>query len=170
MVRSAREYETWLTASGGVGSRRDVPVASTRECSVSEGKALFFPVINVVDVNTTTQTAKELRAETAPCLDAVTVLSVTVDGVSVPNLREKFGVRFEVFEISLPEDNLFGIGPGTYSPAIDDGFYVMLKPLGVEGSPHTVRVEGVSAGCPLIGGSFSAAVTYALTVLPVSLK
>jgi hypothetical protein len=142
---------------------------STRDCSIPEGKALFFPVINVVDVNTTTQTAKELRAETAPCLDAVTLLSVAVDGVYVPRLQEKFRVQSEVFEITLPADNIFGIGAGTYSPAIDDGFYVMLKPLSV--GPHTVQFEGASGGCPLLGDSpFSVAVTYNLTVVPVSLK
>ena len=125
-------------------------------------------MLNVVDVNTTTQTAKELRAETAPCLDATTLLSVVVDGVSVGNLQKKFRVQSEVFDITLPADNLFGLPAGTYSPAIDDGFYVMLKPLGV--GTHTVRFEGASAGCPLIGGGFSVAVQYDLTVVPVSHK
>ena len=144
------------------------PGAATRTCSIPEGTALFFPVINVVDVNIAAQTAKELRAETAPCLDAVTLLSVVVDGVSVPKLHEKFRVKSEVFEVTLPADNLFGIDPGTYSPAIDDGFYVMLKPLSV--GPHTLHFEGASAGCPLIGGPFSVDVTYNLTIVPVRLK
>jgi len=144
------------------------PGAAMRTCSVPDGTALFFPVLNVVDVNTTTQTAPDLRAETAPCLDATTLLSVTVDGVSVPDLRKKFRVQSEVFDITLPADNLFGLDPGTYSPAIDDGFYVMLRPLGV--GPHTVRFEGASAGCRLIGGGFSVAVQYDLTVVPVTLQ
>jgi hypothetical protein len=144
------------------------PGAATRACSIPDGTALFFPVLNVVDVNTTTQTAPELRAETAPCLDATTLLSVTVDGVAVRDLQKKFRVHSEVFDITLPADNLFGLSAGTYSPAIDDGFYVMLKPLGV--GPHTVRFEGASAGCPLIGGGFSVAVQYNLTVVPVSLQ
>ena len=144
------------------------PGVATRTCSIPEGKALFFPVINLVDVNTATQTVKELRAETAPCLDAVTSLSVVLDGVPIAKLREKFRVRSEVFEVTLPADNLFGIGAGTYSPAIDDGFYVMLKPLSI--GMHTLHFEGASAGCPLLGGPFSVAVTYDLTVVPVSLK
>jgi hypothetical protein len=144
------------------------PGAATRACSVPDGAALFFPVLNVVDVNTTTQTAPELRAETAPCIDATTLLSVTVDGVSVPDLRKKFRVQSEVFDITLPADNLFGLPAGTYSPAIDDGFYVMLRPLGV--GSHTVHFQGASAGCPLIGGGFSVDVTYNLTVVPVSLE
>lgn len=144
------------------------PGAAMRACSVPEGTALFFPVINVVDVNTTTQTAKELRAETAPCLDAVTFLSVVVDGVPIPKLREKFRVKSEVFAVTLPVDNLFGIDPGTYSPTIDDGYYVMLKPLSV--GPHTLHFEGASAGCPLIGSPFSVDVMYDITIVPVRLK
>ena len=141
--------------------------AATRTCSVPEGSALFFPIINVVDVNTTTQTAAELRAETAPCLDAVTSLSVALDGVPVP-LNDKFRVQSEVFAVTLPADNLFGIDAGTYSPAIDDGFYVMLKPLSV--GTHALHFKGASSGCPLIGGPFGVEVTYNLTVVPVSLK
>jgi hypothetical protein len=34
-----------------------------RACSIPEGKALFNPVVNLADVNVTTQTAHELRAE-----------------------------------------------------------------------------------------------------------
>lgn len=144
------------------------PGTATRACSIPEGAALFFPVLNVVDVNTTTQTAPELRAETAPCLDATTLLSVTVDGVAVRDLQKKHRVRSEIFAVTLPADNLFGLPAGTYSPAIDDGFYVMLRPLSV--GSHTVRFEGASAGCPLLGSGFSVAVEYDLTVVPVSLE
>lgn len=140
---------------------------STRTCSIPENKAIFFPVLNVIDLNTTTQTAGELRAETAPCLDAATQLTVEVDGQSLSRLFDKNRVRSVVFEVALPADNLFGLGAGTYSPAIDDGYYVMLKPLAV--GAHTVHIVGASAGCPLIPFPFSTEVTYHLDVVPVSL-
>ena len=73
-----------------------------------------------------------------------------------------------MFAVTLPADNLFGIDAGTYSPAIDDGFYVMLKPLSV--GTHALHFKGASSGCPLIGGPFGVDVTYNLTVVPVSLK
>ena len=60
--------EVWFLAGNFGGTA----APTTRACSIPEGKALFFPVLNVVDVNTTTQTASELRTETAPCLDAAT--------------------------------------------------------------------------------------------------
>ena len=95
-------------------------------------------------------------------------MEVVVDGVPVPNLREKVRVKSEVFAVALPSDNLFGLDARTYSPAIDDGLYVMLRPLSV--GPHTVRFHGTSASCTLLGGPFSVEVTHNLTVGPVRLK
>ena len=132
-----------------------------RSCSIPEHKALFFPVINFTDINIANQTAQELRAEIAPCIDGVTTLSVAVDFDYVERLREKFFVRSKVFDVTFPEGGF--LAPGTYSPAIDDGYYVMLKPLAV--GTHTVRIVGAS---PICGVSLD--VTYNLTVVPVSLK
>lgn len=70
-----------------------------------------------------------------------------------PTCARNFASKSEVFAVALPSDNLFGLDARTYSPAIDDGFYVMLRPLSV--GPHTVRFRGARAGCPLLGGPFS---------------
>jgi hypothetical protein len=141
--------------------------ATTRSCSIPEGKAIFFPVLNLLDVNTTTQTPRELRDETAPCLAAATTLLAEADGESVANLFRKHRVKSRVFEITLPSDSLFSFAlpAGTYSPAIDDGFYVMLKPL--DPGAHTLHIVGTSSGCPLTGGPFGVDVTYNLTIVPV---
>ena len=156
--------EVWFLAGNFGGTA----APTTRTCSIPEGKALFFPVLNVVDVNTTTQTAKDLRDETAPCLDAATQLSVEVDGQSIPRLFDKNRVRSTVFEIALPAENLFGLPAGIYSPTIDDGYYVMLRPLPV--GEHQIHIVGASAGCALIGHAFSTEVTYNITIVPVSLE
>ena len=140
---------------------------SCHRCSIPENKTLFFPVLNVIDVNTTTQTASELRTETAPCLDAATQLVVEVDQQPITGLFDKFRVRSTVFEITMPDNNLFGIPAGTYSPVIDDGFYVMLKPLAV--GDHLIHIVGASAGCTLIPFEFSTEVTYHVTIVPVTL-
>ena len=147
---------------------------TTRTCSIPAGKALFFPVLNVVDFNTPSltgidQTASDLRAETAPCLDAATQLAVEVDGQSVPRLFDKNRVRSAVFAVTLPAESLFKgvLDAGVYSPAIDYGYYVMLKPLGV--GEHRIHIVGASAGCTLLGSPFSTEVTYNITVVPVNL-
>lgn len=139
-----------------------------RRCTVPEGKALFFPVLNLVDVNVANQTAEELRAEIGPCVDAVTSLSVTVDNKPIQNLQNRARVRSKVFEITLPEGNLFGIDAGVYSPVVADGFYVMLKPLSV--GQHTVRFSGAIAGCPFSPTPFELDVTYELDVKAVRLE
>jgi len=132
----------------------------TRTCSIPEGKTLFFPVLNLVDINVANQTAKELRAEIAPCMDAVSKLSVAIDGDNVQKLQERFRVQSEVFEVAIPESGF--LDPGIYSPAVDDGYYVMLEPLKV--GKHTLHIVGESS-C-----GFGVDVTYHLAVVPVKLK
>jgi hypothetical protein len=147
----------------------------TRICSVPEGKALYFPVINSVQINVPNVcgqgpnnfSVRELRSMAAPIIDGATNLSVTVDN-AIKNLRR---VKSEVFEVALPEENVFDSlcgGPGSvpagvYSPAVDDGFYVLLKPLPV--GHHTLHIHAESLAFSVIQD-----VTYNLTVVKVLLK
>ena len=141
--------------------------AVTRTCSIPEGTVLFFPLINLVDVNTADQSARELRMEIDPCIDATTTLTLEVDGRSLPAQIKR--VRSAVFAITLPSDNLFGLPAGTYSPAVDDGFYATLAPLDV--GDHTIHFTAARGGCPLMGPDpFEVDVTYNLTVVPVTLR
>src|SRR5271165_2755078 len=144
-----------------------------RTCSVPEGKSLYFPVINNVILNSpnvcgqgASMSVKELRAVIAPYIDAAANLSVTVDGVPIKDVRR---VKSEVFAAALPKDNVFvapcgGDSPeGIYSPAVDDGFYVSLKPLSV--GPHAIHFHAESPA-----GTIVQDVTYNITVVPVKLK
>ncbi len=136
----------------------------SRSCSVPEGKALFFPVINRIDINVTDQTVRDLRAEIAPCLNAATNLSAEVDGEYIDNL-ERFRVKSVPFEVAVPPNGLFGL-EGIYSPVVGDGFYLMLKPLHI--GTHIIHV---SAQEPVVGTCGSATVdgTYTVTVKPVKI-
>jgi hypothetical protein len=141
----------------------------TRECAIPEGVTLFFPLLNLVDVNVTNQSARELRGELDPCIDATTTLILEVDGQPVqPGAIKR--VRSDVFAVTLPNDNLFGAPAGTYSPAVDDGFYVTLKPLDV--GQHTIHFQAARGGCPFAPAPdpFELDVTYNLTVVPVTLR
>ena len=147
-----------------------------RQCSIPEGKALFFPLLNLVDVNVASQPVSELRAEIAGCLDAATDLSLVVDGQPMPpKLLKRSRVRSVPFAVVLPPDGVPTdppTPPGIYSPAVDDGYYVMLNPLPV--GTHTLRFTGASPGCDYPPTQFhlepfSVDVTYQLTVVPVSL-
>lgn len=144
--------------------------SATRTCTVPENKALFFPVINSIDLNVTNQTVQELRAELEPCFDAVNQLSAEVDGTPLRILQRKNRVRSVPFEVTLPPGNLFGLAPAVYSPAVDDGFYVLLEPL--ELGPHTLRFSGTMPpnvpGC-INSGGVSVDVKYHLNVVAVQL-
>jgi hypothetical protein len=78
---------------------------------VPEGKALFFPVINFVNVNTPNLAGQgpenlavsTLRAQAAEFINGATNLSVTVDGVAMTNMRR---IQSRIFEVALPEDNV----------------------------------------------------------------
>jgi hypothetical protein len=150
---------------------------ANRQCTIPEGVALFFPLINLADVNTTTQPVSELRAEIAGCMDAATDLSLVLDGQVIPaKTLARSRVRSVPFALTYPDQGLPTDPPipaAIYSPAVDDGYYVMLKPLSV--GTHTLHFTGATPGCDypptnLHVAPFSVDVTYQLTVVPVSLN
>jgi hypothetical protein len=160
----------WFLAGVFGGSTSTV----TRTCSVPQGTALFFPVINQINFNTPNicgqgpdnLSVSFMRAQSAAFIDGATNLSATVDGIAIRNLRR---VQSQVFQIALPKENVFvplcpalGAG-GVFSPAVDDGFYVLLGPLSVGNHALHFHAENPSQG-------FTQDVTYNLTVVKVLLK
>lgn len=142
----------------------------TRSCDIPEGATLFFPVVNSINFDTPGQCfqgpdpipASVYRAFAAAFVNGATNLSVTLDGRPVGPMHRTVS---PVFEVALPVDNVFvapcgGLDAGIYSPAVDDGFYVRLKPLPV--GLHTLHIH---AEVP--AASFVLDVTYNLEVVPV---
>jgi hypothetical protein len=151
-----------------------------RRCTIPEGTALFFPIVNVVSANTPNvcgqgpdnKSVQELRGESRRPVNTATNLLVKIDGEPIARLRrhpEDFRVKSTVFSLVFPEaenlvdafcggDHLVGV----YAPAVDDGFYVMLKPLTV--GEHRVRFHGEMPDF----GPTTQEVIYHLTVVPVA--
>lgn len=150
---------------------------TVRTCTVPKGKALFFPIVNSVNVDTPNicgqgsahASVDDLRAGAAAFIDGATKLSAEVDGKPIRNLRR---VKSNVFAVALPEDNLFdkpcmdafgadlgNVPAGAFAPAVDDGYYLKLKPL--KAGTHTVRFHAENPSA-----SFVLDVTYNLTVVP----
>jgi len=152
--------------------------SATRTCAVPEGKDLFFPVINSVFFDSPNVCGQgpdsipveDMRAFNAAFIDGATNLLVEVDGEPIDNSHR---VQSKVFEVALPEDNVFdapctgaGLGNvpgGIYSPGVDDGFYVRLGPLEV--GDHTLHFHAENPGV-----GFVSDITYDLTVVPVVQK
>ena len=152
------------------GSVDDKPVVRT--CTVPSGRALFFPLINIANLET-------LPGETAQILwdqihvDAgwkVTAVQATVDGKRLPGLSASNGLYRgcvgpelgcfpRSFALALPENNIFGADARVHDPAIADGYYALIPPL--ERGQHTISFGGrANYG----SGSFGQDVTYELTV------
>ena len=123
---------------------------TTRTCSVPAGTAIY------IDLGSDEDSAPEEAngwgcgtslpalllgtiAEMRQCAESVsngfTDVSAEIDGEVVPNLMERFHVQSVVFGYTLPANNLLlavgetGIPQGTYFPAVDDGWGLMLSPL-----------------------------------------
>jgi hypothetical protein len=144
-----------------------------RTCSVPADKSLFFPVANTINVNSPhvcgqkgPLSAAKLRAAIAPFIDGFTSISATVDGQPVANIPRILSI---VFDVALPKDNAFlapcngDSPPGVYSPAVGDGFYVLLGPL--PAGSHTIQFSAQNPSA-----KFTENVTYNLTVVPVTLQ
>jgi hypothetical protein len=156
---------TWFLG----GSLTPSPV--TRSCSVPSGEALFFPVINASNINTPgvcrqenrDLSVDELRAQIAPFIDGATKVLAEVDRKPVTNIVR---VQSNVFAVALPAENISSIQcnetilKGIYSPAVDDGLYVLLQPLGV--GLHTIHVHAEVPNPPK--PNFVQDITYNLSV------
>jgi hypothetical protein len=129
------------------------------QCRVPSSAYLFFPLINIIDVNTASQTPAELFAEIAAQESGAHDLHASIDGVAVSGLSSYRTLSSaDGFTITVPGNNLFGLAAGSYSPAVADGYYLLLAPLGP--GTHTVSFGGTD------GTDFTQDVTYILTTVP----
>lgn len=145
-----------------------------RTCNLPSGKALYFPVFNGEDSaleesvvehpgDETYQQIATMRSYEDVSMSPSDV-SCSVDGAPIPDLKGRFRVQSTAFGFTLPTDNLLksiygndNFVAGTYSPAVDDGWYVMLSPL--PAGPHRIHFRGYN---PVY--NFTLDVTYNLNV------
>jgi hypothetical protein len=135
----------------------------TRNCSVPAGKALYFPIIGANDSVAEEGVAPSfgpiianIRAGLAGVVDTATGVEVDLDSGHLPAFR----IQSVVYDFTLPQNNLYqaigeNIPAGTYSVAMDDGYYLMLKPP-AKGN-HKLHFTGTV-------GSFTLDITYHLKV------
>ncbi len=138
-----------------------------RSCSVPSGKALYIAVLNAensaLEVNNPKAQIQDLRQGNAYAMDNAANLSMSIDGADVPHLLDRFRVQSTAFGFTIPDDNIWtAIGEGTfgggaYSPAVDEGVYVMLSPL--PPGPHRIHFRG---GYPI--WNFALDITYDINV------
>ncbi|AMK74894.1 hypothetical protein A1342_01070 [Methylomonas methanica] len=126
----------------------------TRNCSIPQGKKLFFPVINSVvfdspDIcgqGSDSFSYEDMREQVSNQTDAAIDMKVTLDGREVRNLKR---FRPQPIDISLPENSawdalcrafdLGGVPAGIYA-GTQDGYYLTLNPLPV--GQHQLKIHG----------------------------
>jgi hypothetical protein len=109
----------------------------TRNCtSVPAGTFLFFPLSNdfygAFLTDPADQRTPAFVREQVACMTGA-VVTATIDGVPV-NDPEQYLEESALFSLQLPTKNIFGVTAAqvpqlTLSPAADQGYYLLLKPL-----------------------------------------
>jgi hypothetical protein len=147
-----------------------------RSCTVPAGKSLYFPILNIsclgieakngACTNPAGKNAAAFPAQIRTALEEhinrTTGFGLSVDGQAVTgNLKQEFRVQSPVYTVSTPANNLlYAAGgekfvvPGDYW-GVDDGVYVMLKPLSK--GTHEIKFKGTFPQFP-----FSLDVTYTI--------
>jgi hypothetical protein len=113
----------WFLAGtlGGVASRR---------CTIPLGKAILFPILNhggTLADSPNVNSEQELLTFAIKEMDIISDLEVRIDGVKLTGL-ERYRVRSPIFDVVLPQNNLFGGTPGLTRGA-SDGYWLFLEPL-----------------------------------------
>ena len=137
---------------------------TARSCTVPAGKSLYFPILNIECLDAEAQNGDcigptpngvntllfpypaQIRQVLGEHMDMTKDLQLTVDGKPYKgDIKKQFRVQSPVYTVQTPEGNLlqaaFGekIGAGEYW-GVDDGVYVMLKPL--RKGAHTINFKG----------------------------
>ena len=158
-------------ASAGVGQSGPVWFlagnfggTTVRNITVPEGKSISFPVVNSFFIRTEPTEPTDIvgiRAILQGFLAGAS-FSCEIHGRSVVDLADYY-TESPLFNETLFADNLFGLDPGVYGPAMTAGYYLMVKPL--RPGAHTIHFNALLPNRPGEGDDFSLDVTYNITVV-----
>lgn len=134
--------------------------SATRSCTMAANKSILVPLINVEcsEGEGNGHTPSELRDCAKGVADRFTNLSLTIDGMAIPDLTN-FRVQSEVFSFTSANPNIFAVPPVTNSRSVADGYWALIKPL--PPGTHTLSFGGAYPP-----GGFTTAATYTLSVTP----
>ena len=99
-----------------------------RTCTLPAGKAIFVPLlVGECDYSIPDVKSDEALRRCAIEGNEYGVVEATVDGVKLKNL-EQYRTQSGFFNITIPEDNIYGLHAGNFK-ALSDGFFLFLEPL-----------------------------------------
>ena len=125
----------------------------TRVCKIPAGQGLFIPVL--VGEFSMLELGKDAKTQDLPgsAKDDQSKMHVFTLSIGDKKLQtedlKKYGIVTSLFNLTFPEDNLFGTDAGQTTAAAD-GYYVITKPL--EKGTYDIRTYGElctkDVGCP----------------------
>ncbi len=146
---------------------------AARECDVPAGKALFFPIVNVICSEFTgddPETLLECAANPTvpPGFEfQMNPLSASIDGQDVGNLEDYYALSEETFTLGpLLKPNIFDAAKNAVGQGATSGYYLLLPPLSV--GEHVIAFAGEIVvldpdGVPVY--QFTLDIAYDLTVV-----
>lgn len=159
-------YDASIGQSGNVWflAGTDNKTGIERTVEIPAGKAIFFPIVNVLFFNDNDYSEDYMRDVTKAIIDDTKVLEVTVDGKPLKNL-DNYRVGSDLFVVKTPENGGFIYNPDLKTqesyPSVSDGYWIMLKPLSK--GVHIISIHGLVVNPEYIGIN-EVGVKYIITV------
>jgi hypothetical protein len=126
-----------LFLAGSLAGSRPVE----RTITIHQGKAVLFPIINFITSYADAyalRSEKELLSYAKSNIDDIVKKEVSINGINFNEL-ENYRVQSKVFVVTFPEDNVYGLEPGSTIGA-SDGYWFFLKPL--QPGTYDIRTAG----------------------------
>jgi hypothetical protein len=112
-------------------------------CTIPSGKAIMFSPINS-ECSYAEYPDEKTESDLLECAktfqDQTTYAQVTITGTAIENL-DNFRIQSPPFNVTFPENNVFGISPGQ-TQSVSDGIWIILKPL--PPGEHKIGFKGIS--------------------------
>jgi len=108
------------------------------DCAVAADQSILAQAGSVIWTNDDGETFEEMAPLVEGERDTFSDLSLTIDGVEVPDI-DSYWVVSPGAHYVFGEDNLFGYDPGTERDAVVGGWFVMIPPL--EPGSHSIVVR-----------------------------
>ena len=134
---------------------------ANRECIIPANKSILYPVLNfgaTLADEPTLKTEQELIALARREMDRISNLEIKVDGEKISDIQN-YRIQSPVFDIVLPENNLFG-GLAGPTRGVSEGYWLFLK--GLPKGNHRIQSLGSClAGQLTIGANYDSNCTIA---------
>jgi hypothetical protein len=130
----------YLVGSGGakIPTNETSGTEQARTCLIPEGRGIFFALITGACSFAEFPNYKSIsQLQACSSQDPVSYLRATIDGSDIPNLKS-YRIQSPEFNLTLPDNNAFGLKPQT-TVAVSDGYFIMLEPLSK--GVHTLKFE-----------------------------